>query len=135
MLLRARIPFEWRKFLPQSVRSLHHFAPLLIIQGVRPFTWCHHRDKEGSWIYQRCDDVSRVIPFLTFLVERLKISRFDLPEIIDHVTNCFDESTKRLFKTPDEASYIQFGSPAETQEALGIQRGKMKLSGFVLLHQ
>lgn len=68
------------------------------------------------------------------LADRLKSSRFDVPDIIDHVTHCFDETTKRLFKSLDEVSYIQFGSPAETQAGLGIQRGKMKLAGFVPLH-
>ena len=66
-------------------------------------------------------------------VDRLKSSRFDAPDIINHITHCFDETTKRLFKSLDEVSYIQFGSPAEKEADLGIQRGKMRLSGFVLL--
>ena len=70
---------------------------------------------------------------LTLRADRLKSTRFDLPDIIDHITQCFDESTKRLFRSLDEASYIQFGSPFETEVNLGIQRGKMKLSGFVLV--
>ena len=70
---------------------------------------------------------------LTLPVDRLKSSRFDAPEIINHITHCFDETTKRLFKSLDEVSYIQFGSPVETDAGLGIQRGKMKLSGFIPL--
>ncbi|KAF9650947.1 hypothetical protein BDM02DRAFT_3092037, partial [Thelephora ganbajun] len=64
-----------------------------------------------------------------FIENRLKSSRFDVPEIINHITQCFDETTKRLFKSLDGISYIQFGSPAETEPGLGIQRGRMKLSG------
>ena len=71
--------------------------------------------------------------FLTLSVDRLKLSKFDVSEIISHITCCFDETTKRLFKSLDEISYIQFGSPAETEAGLGVQRGKMKLSGFVPL--
>ena len=134
MLLKAKIPFEWRKFLHQNVRSIHRLASLLVMQGHRPFTRRHHRNKEGLWVYQRCGYASRGIPFLTPPADRLKSSKFDVPDIIDHVTHCFDETTKRLFKSLDEVSYIQFGSPAETQAGLGIQRGKMKLSGFVPLH-
>jgi len=70
---------------------------------------------------------------LTLPLDRLKSSRFDVPEIINHITHCFDETTKRLFKSLDEVSYIQFGSPAETETNLRIQRGKMKLSGFAPL--
>lgn len=71
--------------------------------------------------------------FLTPPVDRLKSSRFDVPDIVNHITCCFDETTKRLFKSLDEVSYIPFGSPAETEADLNIQRGKMKLSGFVPL--
>jgi hypothetical protein len=70
---------------------------------------------------------------LKLRADRLKSSRFDLPDIIDHITQCFDGGTKRLFRSLNEASYIQFGSPFETEVGLGIQRGKMKLSGFVLV--
>lgn len=71
--------------------------------------------------------------FLTLQADRLKYSRFDSEDVINHITQCFDESTKRLFKMSDEFSYIQFGTPLETAPALGIERGKMKLSRSVLL--
>ena len=69
--------------------------------------------------------------FLIPKVDRLRSSRFDDHDILDHITQCFDESAKRLFKSLDDTSYIQFGSPFETEVILGIQRGKMKLSGSV----
>ena len=68
---------------------------------------------------------------LTFPADRLELSRFDVPDIINHITSCFDNTTKRLFKSLDDTSYILFGSPIETAPDLGIQRGKMRLSGFV----
>ncbi|KAF9783709.1 hypothetical protein BJ322DRAFT_1066702 [Thelephora terrestris] len=64
-----------------------------------------------------------------FIKDRLKNSRFDSEDIVSHITQCFDETTKRLFKSSDDINYIQFGSPFETEPSLGIQRGKMKLSG------
>jgi len=130
-LSKAKIPFKWRRFLPPSVRSLLCFMLLLVTRGCRPFTWGHYRNESGSRVYQKYGGVSIGIRFLTLPVGRLKLSRFDAPEIINHITHCFDETTKRLFKSLDDVSYIQFGSPAETEAGLGIQRGKMKLSGFV----
>lgn len=130
-LSKTKIPSKWRRFLPPSVRSLPCFRHLLVTRGCRPFTWGHYRNAGGSRIHRKYNSVSIGIRFLTLPVGRLKSSRFDVPDIINHITHCFDETTKRLFKSLDDASYIQFGSPVETEADLGIQRGKMKLSGFV----
>ena len=129
--LKAKIPSEWKKFSPQSVRFLSHLALPLVTQGHRSFAWSHHRHKEGSRIYPRYGINLRCIRFLIPRVDRLKFSRFDNADIINHITQCFDESTKRLFNSSDEVSYIPFGSPLETAANLGISRGKMKLSGSV----
>lgn len=131
--LKPKIPSEWRKFLPLSVRPLCSLAPLLVTQGRRSFARSHDRHQKSSRVHQRYNNASGSMQILTLRADRLKSTRFDLPDIIDHITQCFDESTKRLFRSLDEASYIQFGSPFETEVNLGIQRGKMKLSGFVLV--
>lgn len=131
MPLKTRIPCAWRKSSPRSVGSLGHLSILIVTSDHRPPTGSHHCNGEGSQIYQRYDSTSRGIRFLTLRVDRLKSSRFGLTDIINHITQCFDESTKRLFNSSDEVSYIQFGSPLEKAPSLGIQRGKMKLSGSV----
>ena len=131
MLSKEGIPLRWKRSLPQSVRTLRCFASRWLTSGHRQITWGYYRHEEGSEVHRRFGNLLRDIMSLTFPADRLELSRFDVPDIINHITHCFDDTTKRLFKSLDETSYILFGSPAETEASLNIQRGKMKLSGFV----
>ena len=60
---------------------------------------------------------------------KLRSSRFDTPEEIAHITNCFDATTKRMFKDIDEPVHVKFGSPRDKDPARGIRGGMLKLSG------
>jgi len=61
--------------------------------------------------------------------DKLRGSRFDSPQDINHIVNCFDKVTKLTFKNEEEASYVHFGSYRDTDSSVGIQSGRLKLSG------
>ncbi|KAL5504173.1 hypothetical protein ACEPAH_8246 [Sanghuangporus vaninii] len=64
-----------------------------------------------------------------FLEEKLRTSKYGEPDILDHITKRFDETTKRLFRDKKEPQYIQFGSPLDKDSRVGIRSGQLKLLG------
>lgn len=60
---------------------------------------------------------------------KLKDSKYGKPDTLDHITQRFDETTKRLFRDKKELAYIQFGSPLDKDLAVGIRHGQLKLTG------
>ncbi|KAJ7059899.1 hypothetical protein C8F01DRAFT_206812 [Mycena amicta] len=48
---------------------------------------------------------------------------------IAEITECFDQSTKLKFRSPNEFSYIRFGTLRDKDPAFNITNGQMKLSG------
>ena len=70
--------------------------------------------------------------FCSFLgVDKLKDSKYGKPDTLDHITQRFDETTKRLFRDKKELAYIQFGSPLDKDLSVGIRHGQLKLTGYV----
>ncbi|KAK7472170.1 hypothetical protein VKT23_000292 [Stygiomarasmius scandens] len=62
-----------------------------------------------------------------FLQSKLANSRF--LEDVDHITECFDKSTKLTFKDADEPAFIKFGAVRDRDPDVGIRSGQMKLLG------
>ncbi|EAU91820.1 hypothetical protein CC1G_04587 [Coprinopsis cinerea okayama7 len=64
-----------------------------------------------------------------YMKQHLNGTRFeaDIPVIVKR----FDTRTKHTFRSDSEMQFIQFGSPRETDLALDIRRGQMKLKGQV----
>jgi hypothetical protein len=64
---------------------------------------------------------------------KLSSSRYDTPEDVQHMADCFDKSTKLSFKDPSlpVPSLIKFGTPRETGSSVDAQFGQLKLAGSV----
>jgi hypothetical protein len=67
-----------------------------------------------------------------YLTEKLSGSRFGTPEIVQQMTDIFDSSTKLRFRTPEDPSYIKFGTVRDRDIDHGIRNGQLKLNGQVL---
>ncbi|KAF8058639.1 hypothetical protein FPV67DRAFT_511804 [Lyophyllum atratum] len=63
----------------------------------------------------------------TFLEELLGDSKF--ADDVDHITRCFDKTTKLRFRNSAEPQFIKFGSARDKDLALGIRSGQLKLKG------
>jgi hypothetical protein len=66
---------------------------------------------------------------LMSITEKLQHSRYI--EDVDHITQCFDKSTKLTFRNPEEPSYIRFGGARDRDPSVDIRSGQMKLPGCV----
>ncbi|KAF5372764.1 hypothetical protein D9615_010105 [Tricholomella constricta] len=64
-----------------------------------------------------------------FLEEKLKNSKYGTPAALDHITQRFDETTKRLFRDRKDLQFIPFGSPLDKDLTVGIRGGQLKLTG------
>ncbi|KAG6919191.1 hypothetical protein DXG01_008489 [Tephrocybe rancida] len=64
-----------------------------------------------------------------FLEKKLKDSKYGTPAALDHITQRFDETTKRLFRDRKDLQFIPFGSPLDKDLAVGIRGGQLKLTG------
>ncbi|KAJ7137618.1 hypothetical protein C8R43DRAFT_1089388 [Mycena crocata] len=51
---------------------------------------------------------------------------------VEHISDCFDKTTKLRFRSTDEWSYIKFGRPRDRDESLNITNGQLKLSSGVV---
>jgi hypothetical protein len=60
-------------------------------------------------------------------LDRLRDSPFldDLDDILD----CFDKTTKLMFRNLDEPHYIKVGGPRDNDKSFGIRFGRLKLLG------
>ncbi|KAG6878453.1 hypothetical protein C0992_008130 [Termitomyces sp. T32_za158] len=65
----------------------------------------------------------------TFLLEKLRDSKYGTPAALDHITQRFDETTKRLFRERKDLQFIPFGSPLDKDLSVGIRAGQLKLTG------
>ncbi|KAG5633528.1 hypothetical protein DXG03_007235, partial [Asterophora parasitica] len=50
-------------------------------------------------------------------------------EDVDHITNCFDKTTKLRFRNSSEPQYVKFGGARDKNLALGIRSGQLRLDG------
>ncbi|OCH89892.1 hypothetical protein OBBRIDRAFT_879951, partial [Obba rivulosa] len=62
-----------------------------------------------------------------FLVEKLEGSRY--AEDVHEMFREFDRSTKLVFRSRDESSYIKFGSMRDREQEYNIRNGQIMLSG------
>ncbi|EDR07861.1 uncharacterized protein LACBIDRAFT_298114 [Laccaria bicolor S238N-H82] len=62
-----------------------------------------------------------------FLKELLKNSKFS--DDIQHITRCFDKTTKLRFRDVNEPQYIKFGSARDKDLKLNIRSGQLKILG------
>lgn len=58
---------------------------------------------------------------------KLKNSRFH--EDLDHITECFDKSTKLRFKDSAEPAFVKFGTLRDRDSTCDIRSGQLKLKG------
>ncbi|KAG6832781.1 hypothetical protein H0H92_009399 [Tricholoma furcatifolium] len=61
--------------------------------------------------------------------KKLRDSKYGTPAALDHITQRFDETTKRLFRDRNELQFIPFGSPLDKDLSVGIRGGQLKLTG------
>ncbi|KAG1886692.1 hypothetical protein F4604DRAFT_1723101 [Suillus subluteus] len=61
--------------------------------------------------------------------EKLSGSRFGTPEIIEQMTDAFDNTTKFRFCNPEDPSYIKFGTMRDKDPQFNIRSGQLKLNG------
>jgi hypothetical protein len=50
---------------------------------------------------------------------------------LDHITSCFDKTTKLRFSKPDDPQYIKFGSTRDNDIPRNVRFGQLKLDGYV----
>ncbi|KAF8883230.1 hypothetical protein BD779DRAFT_1472549 [Infundibulicybe gibba] len=62
-----------------------------------------------------------------FIRDLLEDSKY--ADVVDHITECFDKSTKLRFKGADEPAFIKFGTPKDRDVDLGIRSGQLRLKG------
>ncbi|KAF9559594.1 hypothetical protein CPC08DRAFT_736124 [Agrocybe pediades] len=62
-----------------------------------------------------------------FLQEFLKDS--DFIDDVDHIVNCFNDTTKPRFRNIEEPQYIKFGSLRDNDPLVNIRIGQLKLAG------
>jgi hypothetical protein len=61
--------------------------------------------------------------------EKLQGSRYSSSEMIDDITNTFDETTKLHICNAEQPAYIKVGSLRENDPDHNIKAGKLRLSG------
>lgn len=54
---------------------------------------------------------------------------------LDHITECFDKTTKPRFRNESDPQYIKFGGTRDNDQNHGIRFGQLKLAGCILLLQ
>lgn len=64
-------------------------------------------------------------------LELLEGSSFE--EDIDHITRCFDKTTKPRFRDIEEPQYVKFGSTRDNDADVNIRFGQLKLTGYGLV--
>jgi hypothetical protein len=64
---------------------------------------------------------------LTQIPAKLRGSKF--ADEIDHITECFDKTTKIRVRGTDEWSFIKFGRPKDKDVQFNINGGQLKLPG------
>ncbi|KAG1788549.1 uncharacterized protein HD556DRAFT_1529904 [Suillus plorans] len=63
------------------------------------------------------------------LQEKLSGSRFGTSDMVQHMTDIFDCTTKVRFRNPEDPSYIKFGTLRDKDVQRDIRAGQLKLSG------
>ncbi|KAF9047815.1 hypothetical protein BJ165DRAFT_1344346 [Panaeolus papilionaceus] len=63
----------------------------------------------------------------TFLETYLQGSKYS--GAVEHITKCFDQSTKLVFRNKEDWQYIKFGMPNDRESRLNIRHGQLKLPG------
>ncbi|KAG1804031.1 uncharacterized protein BJ212DRAFT_1571075 [Suillus subaureus] len=63
------------------------------------------------------------------LQEKLSSSRFGTPDVVQQMTDIFDNTTKLRFRNPEDSSYIKFGAVRDKDPQHDIRNGQLKLSG------
>ncbi|KAF9523699.1 hypothetical protein CPB83DRAFT_862504 [Crepidotus variabilis] len=60
------------------------------------------------------------------------LSQSDFLNDLEHISACFDKTTKLRFRDDKEPQYIKFGGTRENDSTAGIRFGQMKLEGAVM---
>lgn len=63
--------------------------------------------------------------------EKLKGSKYGSDEQIKQISDRFDETTKKTFRSPEDVCLIAFGTTMDKDVEYGIRSGKLKISGSV----
>ncbi|KIJ11256.1 hypothetical protein PAXINDRAFT_15796 [Paxillus involutus ATCC 200175] len=64
-----------------------------------------------------------------FIKAKLANSRYGAPDIVQHMKDIFDTSTKLRFREPKDSQYIKFGSVRDKDPKYDIRSGQLKLAG------
>jgi hypothetical protein len=64
-----------------------------------------------------------------FIVDKLRNSRYGVPDDVAHITDCFDKTTKLGFKDPSQPAFIRFGTTKDSDQTVDVRFGQLKLQG------
>ncbi|KAK1227388.1 hypothetical protein PQX77_009615 [Marasmius sp. AFHP31] len=67
----------------------------------------------------------------SWIESKLKDSKYGTRQDIVQMANVFDKTTKLSFRNEADTGYISFGSPRDRDLSVGINRGQMKIPGWV----
>jgi hypothetical protein len=95
-------------------------------RSLKRIRFCHHTRSNLLEKYVKGRFTSFQIPKLIHL-DLLQDSEFI--EDLEHITDCFDKTTKLRFKNSAEDQYTKFGGPRDNDPKCNIRFGQLKLLG------
>ncbi|KAF9527254.1 hypothetical protein CPB83DRAFT_936155 [Crepidotus variabilis] len=63
---------------------------------------------------------------------RVALAESPFLDDLDHITDCFDKTTKPRFRVEQDPQYIKFGSTRDNDKDVDIRFGQMKIAGTVV---
>ena len=94
------------------------------------------RDKASNGTYQRYI-VSLIymesIDSVSATLGKLEGSFYGTEDHIQQISNRFDETTKKTFRSATDVCLVPFGSTTDRDLEHGIRSGKLKLAGYVFV--
>ena len=87
-----------------------------------------------SWLESKLLKMSIQGASLTdcWFIDKLKDSNYGTRQDINQMAKVFDKTTKLSFRSEVDTGYIQFGSLRDKDMSVGINRGQLKIPGWVL---
>ena len=80
-----------------------------------------------SEVRSRLNDI--VYDWLLHMLEKLKGSKYGADEQIKQISDRFDETTKKTFRSSEDVCLIAFGTTMDKDVQYGIRSGKLKVPG------
>ncbi|KAJ2928089.1 hypothetical protein H1R20_g9020, partial [Candolleomyces eurysporus] len=124
-------------FVTEGEASLH-FAPgegvLILDAGGGTIDTTTYAKRADGWYEEiaapQCHFNGSIFVTLAaqkYLNDLLSDSRF--LDDLDHIVDCFDQTTKLRFSDPEEMQFVKFGKTKDNDETCNIRYGQLKLAG------